>query len=226
MSEETPPPAPPPPEPVAAEPAPPTPPPAPTPAERAEAAATRRRWINLGEFVAVAGLLIALAGLLLNWLDRRDAQQQRVDDQRSAKSVEDAAQRRVGLVATGKGGSTLGIRASACTLQATDISFPRALGADAQSVMGEGAIRADWIAGPMLKLTDGGADRRTGRLPVLIASRCEGVDGPRAETAIYDLAWRIEPHLFGRGLTVQGLVFRENVSGDGQRRLDGMWTKP
>ncbi|MGJ8505888.1 hypothetical protein, partial [Glaesserella parasuis] len=38
---------------------------------KAEAAATRRRWINLGEFIAVAGLLIAGGSLYVNWSDHR-----------------------------------------------------------------------------------------------------------------------------------------------------------
>ena len=42
-----------------------------TPSERAEAAATRRRWITLAEVVAVAGVLIGALTLYTNWSDRR-----------------------------------------------------------------------------------------------------------------------------------------------------------
>src|ERR1700712_6031009 len=38
---------------------------------KAEAAATRRRWINLGEFVAVVGLIIAGISLWLTYADRK-----------------------------------------------------------------------------------------------------------------------------------------------------------
>ena len=40
--------------------------------EQAERLAIRRRWINVGEVVAVAGLIIAALSLYLGWSGRRE----------------------------------------------------------------------------------------------------------------------------------------------------------
>src|SRR4051812_2841650 len=59
------------PEPALASPPEPTMTPAQQAIERAEAAATRRRWISLAELVGVAGLIIAAISLWMSWADRR-----------------------------------------------------------------------------------------------------------------------------------------------------------
>jgi hypothetical protein len=84
-----------------------------------------------------------------------------------------------------------------------------------------------WFARSLLKLTDGGPDRRQGRLPILIDSLCTGPEGNRQESAIYDIAWRIEPQLLGRSLKLRGMVMRQRVTrNSGQATLDALWTKP
>lgn len=198
-----------------------------TQAEQAEAKAIRRRWLTIGELVAVTGVLIAALTLWNNWSARRDDAAARADEQASARAEAAVARHRIGLVATGTPGSTLAFKGVACALQATDIRFPKALGVEPQFTVTVHEIHADWLAKPLLKMTDGGPDRRRGRIPVLIDSRCESASGPRTESAIYDLAWEIEPGLLGRSLKLRGLVQREDEAGkDGKARLDALWTKP
>lgn len=198
-----------------------------TQAEQAEAKAIRRRWLTIGELVAVTGVLIAALTLWNNWSARRDEAAARADEQASARAEAAVARHRIGLVATGTKGNTLAFKGVACALQATDIRFPSALGVEPQFTVTVHEIHADWLAKPLLKMTDGGPDRRRGRIPVLIDSRCEGANGPRTESAIYDLAWEIEPGLLGRSLKLRGLVQREDEAGkDGKARLDALWTKP
>lgn len=198
-----------------------------TQAEQAEAKAIRRRWLTIGEGVAVTGVLIAGLTLWNNWSERRDAAAIRLSEQASSRAAAAAASHRIGLIATGSGGNALAIKGVACALQATDITFPKALGVEPQFTVTVHEIRADWLATPLLKMTDGGADRRRGRIPVLIDSRCESASGPRTESAIYDLAWEIEPGLFGRSLKLRGLVPREDEAGkNGKARIDALWTKP
>lgn len=198
-----------------------------TPQERAEARALRRRWISIGEAVAVAGVVIAGLGFWNSYSERQDAAAERAVERRAeaAEKAEAAKARgRVRLVTTGVDAKGVDIAAQAgCALQSTDIRFPAALGASAQSTVLTHRIEADWLAAPLLKLTDGGADRQDGRMPVLIAAACTGTDGDHAETAIYDILWRIEPGgmLSGRKLTLRGLVRREG-GGDG-KRLDALW---
>jgi hypothetical protein len=187
---------------------------------------TRRRWISLAELVAVAGLLIGALTLWINWSDRRADEATKADERRAAGEAAAAEKRRVGLVATNAGGGSLAFKGVACALQATDISFPRALGVQPQFTVTIHEIQADWFAKPLLKLTDGGPDEREGRLPVLIASRCEGEDGARQETAIYDIAYRIEPRMLrSRTVELRGLVLREQALRNGQARLDAIWAQ-
>src|SRR3546814_15514139 len=63
---------------------------------KAEAAATRRRWITLAEGLAIAGVAIAALTLWTNWSDRRDEDAARKAEQ--AEQVHAAAI--VPLVAT------------------------------------------------------------------------------------------------------------------------------
>lgn len=196
--------------------------------QRAEARAIRRRWISIGEGVAVAGVIIAGLTFWNNWQERQDAAAERRAERSQATKSERAARGRVMLVtvAADDGGVRFAAQAG-CALQSTTIRFPKALGVGEQSTVLDHRIETGWIDDPLLKLTDGGADRREGRLPVLIDARCIDEAGERQEAAIYDVIWRTEPgFLGGRSLRLRGLVRREGVTGDGQRRLDTLWTGP
>jgi len=58
-----------------------------TPAEKAEAAAIRRRWVTLGEFVAVAGLIISALALWSSYTDRRaDQAEKQIEKAENARA--------------------------------------------------------------------------------------------------------------------------------------------
>lgn len=193
----------------------------------AETVAIRRRWLSLGEAVAVAGVIIGGLTFWNSFEERRDAREIRAEERAAAKEAALAAARRTGLIATEADGDTIAFKGVDCALQSADIRFPKALGVAAQSTVTVHEIEAGWIARPLLKMTDGGPDRRQGRLPVLIDSLCTGPEGNRQESAIYDIAWRIEPGLLGRSLKLRGMVMRQRVTGSGgQATLDALWTKP
>ncbi|WP_448657808.1 hypothetical protein ACPVPU_10065 [Sphingomonas sp. CJ99] len=196
---------------------------------QAEARAIRRRWITLGETIAVAGVVIAGLTFWNNWQERQDAAAERQAERSAATKTERAARGRVMLTTMAADANGITVAAQpGCSLQSTTVRFPAALGTAEQTTVLEHRIEAEWIADRLLELTDGGSDRRDGRLPVLIAADCIDSDGQRSESAIYDLLWRTEPGglLGGRRLVLRGLVRREGVSGDGQRRLDTLWTGP
>jgi len=202
----------------------PTPKPAPTPTEKAEAAAIRRRWITLGEVVAVAAVVISALTFWNSWSERQDAAAER-QAERAAESKEKAVSSAALLTGSVEDdGATLALSDPAHRIQQIEVRFPKALGVSPQTSMLEPQIDADWIAAPMLKLTDGGADRREGRLPVAITASYWDADVQRQSTAIYDLVWRTEPRtLQGRTLKLRGVILRERVTGNGQARIDGMW---
>lgn len=198
-----------------------------TPQERAEARALRRRWITIGEAVAVAGVVIAGLGFWNSYQERQDAAAERAVERRAegaAKAEQAKALSRVRLVTGEVDARGIALAAQeGCALQSTDLRFPAALGVPTRSTVVTHRIEADWVAAPLLKATDGGDDRQEGRLPVLIAATCAGADGDHAETAIYDLLWRTEPGgvLSGRALRLRGLVRREG--GGDAKRLDALW---
>jgi hypothetical protein len=196
------------------------------PEETPDSRAARRRWITLGEGIAVAGLLIAALSLYLNWSDRRADETERRAEQADARKSAAEQGRRVGLVATDADGDVLSFKGAACDLQSADISFPGALEVPAQSVTLDPHIDGDWFAGPLLE-SFASSKAKSGRLPVLIVSRCTGATGERLERAIYDVPFTVESRLLrGKTLRLHGLVLRGYVTaGNAQARLDAAWRK-
>ncbi len=193
-----------------------------TPKEKAEAAATRRRWITLAEVVAVAGVLIAALSLYLGWSERRDDAAAKSAEQ-SAEARKSSTARLVGTVAEG-GEQVLLADPAQPAVASIDVGFPRPLGIGAQQTIVPPRVEADWIDTSVLKLTDGGADAVRGRIPVLIAASIAEGDRPVVDRAIYDVVFSTEGHTFGgRTLKLEGVVFRERVRGDATARLDALW---
>lgn len=196
-----------------------------TPAEKAEAQAIRRRWITLGEIIAVAGVLIAALTLWNSFYERRDAEQVRQDERRAAQELAAAERRRIGLVATDEGGDSLGFKGVECALQATTITFPPALGVAPQFTVTVHEIQADWFAKSLRKAIED-KKQRDGRIPVLIESQCLGEGGARNERAIYDIVYRLEPRILqARAVKVRGLVLHEPAGANAKTRLDALWRR-
>lgn len=182
---------------------------------------TRRRWINLAEVVGVAGLLIA--GLSL-WQNRQD---RRADTAQAAASSAAQARERARVELTtvvADGGHSLKLADAKHDLSEATIAYPRALGVPVQRPPGEPAVEAAPFAAALLKVTDGGPDARTGRLPVLITVRYVDDDDSRSASGIYDVIWRTEGRILrGRTLTLTGMRLRQR--GGSQAALDAAWTR-
>lgn len=204
----------------------PPPDPAVETAARAEARAIRKRWITLGELVAVAGVVVAALALWNSFYERRDAEYVRAEEQRTARDTAAAERRRIGLIAADQGGESLAFKGVECALQAATITFPAAFGIMPQSTVTVHEIRADWFAKPLRKLIRGSPGHRDGRIPVLIDSQCTAVGGVRNERAIYDIVYRTEARILqSRAVNVRGLVLREAAGPDAKARIDTLWTK-
>ncbi|WP_404369565.1 hypothetical protein AB5I39_16995 [Sphingomonas sp. MMS24-J45] len=186
---------------------------------KAEAAATRRRWINLGEFVAVAGLIIALLGLYLNWSDRREETAEK--QVAAAKAERESARFELRAVPSAKGTALTLQHDERHPIRDATVSFPTALGVGSKDTVAD-QIDRGWFERALLKATDGGPDARSGRLPVLIVLTYWDGDTPRTTRGIYDIGWRTEGGFpFGRTLKLESLRLHE-LGGD-QRRLDAVW---
>src|SRR3546814_8665068 len=76
-----------------------------------------------------------------------------------------------------------------------NFTFPAELGLSSRDAVVDTRLEANWFAGKILDLTDGGPDEVEGRLPILITSDYWDADQHRTDTAIYDVVWRIEGRL-------------------------------
>ena len=187
---------------------------------KAEAAATRRRWINLGEFVAVAGLIIAVLGLYLNWADRRaDTAEKQVA---AVRAERDSARMDIRAVAAANGASLALQHDERHPIRDATVTFPTLLGIGTKDTVAD-SIDRGWFEHALLKATDGGPDARSGRLPVLIVLTYWDGDTPRTTRGIYDIGWKTAKGmpLFGRTLKLESLRLHE-IGGD-QKRLDAVW---
>ena len=200
-----------------------------TPAERAEAraeaAATRRRWLTLAEVVAIAGVVIAGLTLWNNWQGREADQAARAAEQANAASAAHASAL-VTLHATPKDdGARLALSDPAHTIQSVEARFPSVLGISRQSSTLAPSIEASWFEDALLKATDGGAADQQGRLPVLITADYWDGGDHLTDSAVYDIVWRTHGRLLrGRALRLKGIVL-ERRHGATQAAVDARWAQ-
>ena len=180
----------------------------------------RQRWLNLAEFVAVAGLIIAALGLYNGWSERRDA----ATEKRAASAGAAAARARLNLRATVENGARVLLRDPRHELQDVAITFPTKLDLEVRRPAAHAEIERAWFADALLKATDGGPDEREGRLPVLVAAEYLDGDERRTGSAIVDLVWQTDGRLLaGRSLRIVAARLRER--GGNQARIDALWAR-
>ena len=191
-------------------------------AETPDQARTRRRWITLAEFVAVAGLLIGAIGLYLNWSDRREDKAEKAQSEASASKAKDI----VTLSGEARAnGDALALTDSGHEISAASVRFPKALGVAPQDAMPGPTIRANWFEKELLAATDKGPDAQSGRLPVLVTVSWWDGETKRDATALYDVLWSAHGRMLqGRRLELTGFALRDRTSS--VAALDGAWTKP
>jgi hypothetical protein len=196
-------------------------------ARAAEAAAIRRRWINLGEILAVLAVLISALTLWLNWSDHRDS-----SAEKAAEKTEKVAKAAT-LVLTAdasSSGKRLDIKPASAdqTIQEQTIIFPSSLGLDPVKTTGEPRIEAKWFDGALKKAREkaGLPDDSRGdeRLPVLIQSRFISNDDTHEDSAIYDIGYTIKGQMFaGHDVTLRGLSLVRHAGSKSTSVLESRW---
>ncbi len=191
-----------------------------TPAEKAEARAIRRRWLTIGELVAVAGVIIAGVSLWVSWADKRDEASQKA----SAANKAAAAETRLDLRASvNDSGKQVGLNDPAHEILDTAVAFPKALGVGEQAPVLP-RIESSWFSGAVLLVTDKGPDEREGRLPVLVTVSYRAGDTTKQDRAIVELVWRTSGRMLaGRELRIEAARIRER--GGDQARIDTLWAQ-
>ena len=197
-------------------------------ARDAEAAAIRRRWITLGEALAVIAALISALTLWNSWSERGEEQ--------ATKSAEtqEAASRAERLVLTGsadKQGLALTPTSSDQTIQEQTITFPKALAAAPVRTTGEPRIEMSWFAQSLKRAREqtGMPDNSRGdeKLPVLIETHFMLGGEPHTDVAIYDLGYTVTGKwIGGHNVELRGLA-RVSAArkSAGQSQLDARWKR-
>lgn len=195
----------------------------------AEAAAIRRRWITLGEGVAVLAVLISALTLYLNWADKRDERAEKAAENRKASS------RTAALVLTAqsvrKDRIALAPADPAQVIQGVTIAFPAALGLSPVDTSGDARIEADWFAAALKKARDAAKlpDNSVGdeKLPVAITTRFTVGGDAHESVALYDIGYGVEGGwIAGHSLTLRGLSRVQALSADGARAaIDARWAR-
>lgn len=196
-------------------------------ARAAEAAAIRRRWITLGEVLAVIAVVISGLTLWNSWSERRDSAATKTVDAQKAS----ARATTLLLIASNAGDGTLALKPAdaAQSVQSQTILFPAALDAAPAETTGEPRIEAEWFERALKKTRDAAKlpdnSRGDERLPVAVTTRYLVEGEPHEDIAIYDIGYTISGRLLsGHSVTLRGLSLVTRVKrGNAQATLDGRW---
>lgn len=198
-------------------------------ARAVEAAAIRRRWITLGEVLAVLAVGISALTLYLNWSDKQD---ERADKASESRKASDRAAR-LTLNATSIKADRIAIAPGdpAQIIQSQTILFPRALGIAAVDTTGAPRIEAGWFDDALKKARDKAKlpDDSVGdeKLPVAIATRFTVGGETHEAVALYDIGYGIAGGwIAGHSLSLRGLSRVEALDAAGaQGAVDARWAR-
>ena len=199
-----------------------------TQAEKAEAASIRRRWITLGEVLAVVAVVISALTFWNSYRERADAEAER---HAAARHADTKAASLVLKGAPAQNGDWLTLTAldPTQTIQDQKVSFPSKLLVDTVETTGEGRIEAAWFDTKLKRARNdaGRAEESVGdeRLPVAIATRFFVDGAAHDDLAIYDIGYAIEgAFLKGKLVKLRGLSLIERATPERmQARLDALW---
>jgi hypothetical protein len=182
-----------------------------TPEERREAAAIRRRWITLGEAVAVIAVLISGATLWNSYAERRSAEADRAANAQKEHKVEAALVLRARPADDGKRLTIEAVDADQ-VIQSQRLILPAKLGVTPIETAGDARIEARWLS-DALKESDA---KRTAagdlRVPIAIVSRFTTRGEMHDAAAVYQLAYVREGHLLGgSSIKLRGLSLVSRV---------------
>jgi hypothetical protein len=199
-----------------------------TPQERAEAARVRRRWINLGEILAIVAVAISALTLWNSYSERKSSEAAHKAE--STQSARKAAILTLRAVAD-KDGATLALtpRADNQAIQSQTISFPTALGLSPAETSSDARIERRWFEAALVKARKAaGVEDRIGdaRVPVVIETQYLADGEAETDRAVFELGYATTHSLLGgteihlRGVSRVGPVGKQ---APGQKKIDALW---
>jgi hypothetical protein len=202
----------------------------PTPTEKAEAARVRRRWINLGEILAVVAVGISGLTLWNSYTERSHAEAEKAGQEQKA-SVKAATLLLKATPSSDGDRLTIAPIGADQTIQSQTVTFPKPLGITRVDTTGDARIEADWFADDLKKARREASrkDETFGdeQVPVAITSQFIADGDTHTDVALYDIGYVLEGRLIGgsklrlRGLSRIGRATSETA----QARVDALWSK-
>jgi hypothetical protein len=178
------------------------------------------RWLTLGEFVAVAALVVAGLGY---W----DTHRERVAAAREHQAEEQAGAMKMSFLMTGTVGGD-GDRVALASvhpeqvIQTQTVWFPHAVRGDSVETTGNPRLEAGWVEGGLRKAA---GKAKHGRLPVGVQTVFIEDGQTKTDRAVYQLAYSLHPRVLrGDRVELEGLsLARRGVAGDLQAAADRAW---
>lgn len=198
-----------------------------TPQER-EAARIRRRWLTLGEVIAVLALIISALTLWNSYRERTNAEAEHAHE--TAQSARKAAT--LVLKATpDKDGRTLALapRSDEQAIQDQIVYFPSKMGVSPAQTSSDARIEKRWFDRALIDARKAaGVEAALGdaRMPVLIETHYLADGDAHVDRAIYEVGYVTSHSLIGgtdvhlRGLSRSGAVTSVDA---GQKQIDAIW---
>jgi len=191
-------------------------------ARAAEAAAIRRRWITLGEVLAVAAVVISGLTFWNSYQERSSAEAEKAAEKRS-----ESEKARTLILSAAVDGRNLSLAARdpEQAIQGQTIAFPSALGVKAVDTV-DPRIEANWIESAASKIKRGSKGSGDARLPVAITTHFVSGGETYSDSAIYDVGYRLDEGLLDTDVELLGLSLVERgTAKNAQQKLDALWKR-
>jgi hypothetical protein len=199
-----------------------------TPQEREEKARVRRRWLNLGEILAIGA--VAISGLTLwnSYAERKANEAEHASE--SAQSAKKAVVMTMRATPDKDGRTlTLAPRAENQAIQSQTVTFPTSLELSPAETSGDGRIERGWFDSALVKARRAaGVEDKLGdaKLPVMIETHYLADGDPQVDRAVFELGYATSHSLLGgtevhlRGLARLGPAANAAA---GQKQIDALW---
>jgi hypothetical protein len=200
-----------------------------TPQEKREQARVRRRWLTLGEILAVLAVAISALTFWNSYRERTNAEAEKQAE--SSSSAKKAATLILKASADSDGRAlTLTPRSEDQAIQSQTVRFPTALGVSPAETSGDARIDRGWFASGLVKARKEAhaTDQTAGdaRLPVLIETQFLVNGEPHTDRAVYTIGYATTHSLFGgTEVKLHGLARSASAASAaaGVRQIDALW---
>ncbi|NJC33341.1 hypothetical protein GGR88_000815 [Sphingomonas jejuensis] len=190
-----------------------------TPKQAAEAAAIRRRWITLGEVLAVVAVVISGLTLWNSYSERSTAAAEKAAERQSEQAAA------ASIVLSGRveeDGEAISFSSAneGRVIQSLTVRFPSALGVSPVETLADARLDA----GAFARAVRGATDAKRIRLPIAVeAVFTAGGDLHRA-TGLYQLGLERRDRLIGGdAIRISGVAYQGAAGRAPQAEIDRLW---